>query len=536
MRIKKKGTAGAAAIYISRTKALKKLQLSLRDFRRLCILKGIYPHEPLHKKTVNKGSTANKVWYYVRDINFLAQEPIINKFREYKVFLRKLNHYKAKKEESKLKKLYENKPEYSLDRIVKERYPTFGSALRDLDDALCMAFLFATFPYTKVLKLDIIAECKRLSAEFMHYVIESNSLTNTFVSIKGIYFQAIICGEKVTWVIPHERGLGHISDVDFSVMATFAEFYVSMLGFVNFRLYQLLGLFYPPRIQTGQNIVELTNDDGINEEVVEKVYSLCRPLARRPDVEARGDELDTFDDDEGLAERVKEAKQIRLLFKNCVFFINRECPKEALATVIRNCGGQVTWDNAPVSLSADHPSITHHIVDRPTSKFNVNRTYVQPQWVFDSFNARRKLPVQQYLPGQTLPPHFSPFVKEKPGDYIPIERIEELRSLGEDVSGLANPNHIEGEPKPKKAKKVVEENKGMQAKVGRMSKKNKQKEINLKGEQLKMREMMLAKKHIRVYNKIKKGVRRNRAEGSALAKKRKLIDSQKAAKAMIGES
>lgn len=36
---------------------------------------------------VNDGSNTTKIWYYVKDINFLAQEPIINKFREYKVCL-----------------------------------------------------------------------------------------------------------------------------------------------------------------------------------------------------------------------------------------------------------------------------------------------------------------------------------------------------------------------------------------------------------------------------------------------------------------
>lgn len=53
--------------------------------RRLCILKGIYPHEPKHKKKVNKGSTAPRTYYLLKDIRFLLHEPIVGKFREYKV-------------------------------------------------------------------------------------------------------------------------------------------------------------------------------------------------------------------------------------------------------------------------------------------------------------------------------------------------------------------------------------------------------------------------------------------------------------------
>ncbi|XGW15424.1 hypothetical protein V3C99_001138 [Haemonchus contortus] len=527
VRVKPKHEAGAAVNYISRREALKKLQLSLKDFRRLCILKGIYPHEPAHKKKVNKGSTENRVWYYRKDINFLAHEPIINKFRDYKVFLRKLNHYKAKKDESKVKKLYDNKPEYELDRMVKERYPTFGSAIRDLDDALCLCFAFATLPHTRILKEGLIDSCRRLTAEFMHYIIEAHALKNTFISIKGIYYQAEICGEKVTWIVPHDRGLPHVTDVDFTVMVTFAEFYVAMLGFVNFRLYQMIGLYYPPQIQTGQNM--LAADDSDDEERVEKIYSLARPLAKRTGAESSEDQEEAVEmfGDEGnaLAEKLKEAKLIKNLFKGLVFFLNRETPKEALTLIIRNCGGVVGWSGGPTNLEESDSSITHQIVDRPMSKFDMSRRYIQPQWVFDCLNARRKLPTEKYMVGVQLPPHFSPFTKDKPGDYVPLERLEELRSMGQDVSALvANEPALPPKPKAKKVKKIEEEPKGMRATLGKMHKKNKQLEVNQQHAEVKMREMMMPKKHKRVYHSIRQKMKKDKNQAIKLKEKRAKIE------------
>ena len=120
--MKIKGERGAAANYITRNRAIKKLQISLADFRRLCILKGIYPREPKNKKKVNKGSTAPRTFYYVKDIKYLAHEPILEKFREYKTFAKKLKKALGKKEFDSAKSLEENKPEYTLDHLVKERY------------------------------------------------------------------------------------------------------------------------------------------------------------------------------------------------------------------------------------------------------------------------------------------------------------------------------------------------------------------------------------------------------------------------------
>jgi pescadillo len=99
-----------------------------------------------------------------------------------------------------------------------------------------------------------------------------------FVSIKGIYFQAEVQGQPITWVIPHQftqvrrpalpsTADGHMlvsvvvsradggswrgaqvlpPDVDTRIMLTFLEFYETLLKFVLFKLYHSLELKYPP--------------------------------------------------------------------------------------------------------------------------------------------------------------------------------------------------------------------------------------------------------------------------------------------------
>jgi len=119
---KKKGQEGAAKTYITRNRALKLLQLTLADFRRLCILKGVYPREPKSKKKANKGSTANATFYYTKDIRFLLHEPVLRTFREQKAFAKKLKRAIGKEDFTKAKDLNERRPQYSLDHIVKERY------------------------------------------------------------------------------------------------------------------------------------------------------------------------------------------------------------------------------------------------------------------------------------------------------------------------------------------------------------------------------------------------------------------------------
>lgn len=99
--------------------------------------------------------------------------------------MRKIKTARRKKEPERVEKLLESRPEMKLDAIVKERYPTFTSSLRDLDDCLCLIAAFAVLPRSRIVRRDTIDTCRRLFSEFLHYVIESHSLTKVFVSIKG---------------------------------------------------------------------------------------------------------------------------------------------------------------------------------------------------------------------------------------------------------------------------------------------------------------------------------------------------------------
>lgn len=419
-RIKKKGQTGAAKNFVTRNQAIRKLQLSLPDFRKLCIWKGIYPREPRSKKKVSKSSTASTTFYYTKDIQYLLHEPLVQKFRDHKSLEKKISRALGRGDVGDAKRLETNasrpektgKPTYTLDHVVRERYPTFVDALRDLDDCLSMLFLFANLPSTSMVPAKMIARCERLCLEFQHYLIVSKSLTKSFLSIKGIYYQANIQGEDVLWLVPYKFNQRIVGDVDFRIMGTFVEFYMTLLGFVNFRLYTSIGLKYPPKFDAvkDENAAELGaftlegktliggEEQKKLEDVVHKpdpkvqaaVNKVLKSITNGDSNGAAAEETETGDSEEidqdaaGVIDKFEPAApggDILLqpsysgtnpnsLFSNFTIYLSRETPRQPLEFILKSFGcKRVGWDavlgGGAFTTDELDPSITHQIVDRP---------------------------------------------------------------------------------------------------------------------------------------------------------------------------
>lgn len=305
---------------------------------------------------------------------------------------------------------------------MKERYPTFTDALRDLDDALSMIHLFASLPMNENLPPATVANCARLVKEWAHYVIRAGALRKSFLSIKGIYYQAEVGGgQEVLWLVPYGFAQNVPVDVDFRIMHTFVEFYTTLVGFVLFRLYAVEGLVYPPTFDkdvdenagglgafvierqgavglftTGDQEKKRTEEAGEKKDVSKQMATLdakiasltnedsTAPTIAEPEQEEGGGApredltIDTFTPAASSSDPLPQptlsqtASTPTTLFSNTTFYLSRETPREPLEFLLRSLGcKRIGWD-AVLGAGAytedpSDTSITHQIVDRPPS-------------------------------------------------------------------------------------------------------------------------------------------------------------------------
>ena len=485
----KRDNAGVEATFIGRSRCLKLLQLPLKDFRRLCILKGIYPREPTNRAPSNK---KGQTFYHIKDIRAIAHEPILEKFRDFQAFMKKVRRAAGRNEVEEANRKNSLLPTYTLNHLVKERYPRFTDALGDIDDALTLVYLFAALPGEGEIKPQVTNKAKTLAAAWGAYCATTSVITKSFISVKGVYLEASIHGQPIRWVIPHSFTQYLPEDIDYRVMMTFFEFYETLLSFVLFKLYSDIGIRYPFTVKdlgdevkgstssilavniralknafgssgSISNVVSQSIDDGnanltkvvkkkASKELVKSVgVALNKLVGEDSDAEEEEDAvdvsgplkaaLDNMAEEQSRNEMLGTSKldddaiTRRGLFQGLTFFLSREVPRGYLEVVILAFGGQVGWENDDSPFSMKDASITHHIVDRPRlpndyKDLPKSREYIQPQWVLDSANFSFLLPISRYAVGSTLPPHLSPWVDDEEEGYKPAyaEEIERMKN------------------------------------------------------------------------------------------------------------
>ena len=322
-------------------------------------------------------------------------------------------------------------------------------ALRDLDDALSLLFLFANLPSISTVPPKTIALCQRLCFEFEHYLITTNSLRKSFLSIKGIYYQATVQGQDILWLVPYKFVPRVTGDVDFRIMATFVEFYTTLLGFVNFRLYTSIGLVYPPTFngksdeqggELGAFTLEGRGIDGQEQNVGQAseyvngdpgakalanvanqdIQKQIAAIENLPDAEQDGqqdeeqvpeedihDAIDTFeatgDDADVLPQPQASSNEAASLFAPFTFFLSRETPRQPLEFILRAFGcKRIGWDavlgDGAFTNNENDPTITHQIVDRPLSASPLEEQAINPN---SDLSASQAVRSGHRMPGRT---------------------------------------------------------------------------------------------------------------------------------------
>merc|ERR1712025_1441376 len=253
---------------------------------------------------------------------------------------------------------------------------------------------------------------------------------------------------------------------------------------------------------------------------------------------------------EAVLEREMKEKQSNL-FKGLKFFLGREVPKEPLVFMIRAVGGEVSWDSSVgvgATFSQSDAGITHQVMDRDAKTAGdlvLGRFYIQPQWIFDSINRREKCREKDYVLGETLPPHLSPFVSERErrvGDYVPPEQraleenIEREEAEDSDENEAEDSGHEDDADDSNESSsdseqtKEVEEVK-MGVKVGVMEKFDDDHEKKMEeDEEYKLRVMMIKKKHRNLYKSMMKNRRKRIRESKLKERKRKDWEEENAPK------
>lgn len=106
--------------YITRTRAIRYLRVSLTQFRYLCIINGIYPCVP-----DKQAKGRNKIYYHRKDIKYLKKGPVLQYLDDNKISMRHIKQALREGDTDRADTLRSISPKLPIVQILKDRYVFF---------------------------------------------------------------------------------------------------------------------------------------------------------------------------------------------------------------------------------------------------------------------------------------------------------------------------------------------------------------------------------------------------------------------------
>lgn len=348
--------------YVSRKASLQKLDMTEKQFNRLCVLFAVYPVITDVKNCYDKIDG----WYYrIEDIKrmFYSEAREILR-RNVKKEIKRQELVKFKQLERAAKIIDD---EFNLSDLVKHKYPTFGESIGDLGNTLRNLYL-----------IDMLAidSCRSELEIFETFVAKRGFLSMAFMSKKGVYFGVRIEKVLIAWMAPYP-GLNLKDIVEEKIDTSIVRHRIDF-DFLDF------GSFSE---EESEDVEEIDPNDPNKFDI--SLLKYASPLLKLH-VRLTVHKL-------CLLYPIENPRR-NTVFKDMKFYINVQSIASQISFSIISSGGElVEYENAKFIIS--------EVVDQIDSE----KKYVQPQYIFDSVNQGHALCADAYSVGKELPPHISPF-------------------------------------------------------------------------------------------------------------------------------
>lgn len=357
--------AKAEIKFVSRKKAIEKLNLTEKRFDKLTVIIGIYPVIKKDRNCYDKSED----WYYkIDDIKRIFYSEAYHTSNQNLKIQSKRDKFMKMQQLERAAKLLDEETDFV--GLVKQKYESLSHSIDDIGNTLRNLYLI------DMLAIDNVnSELKR----FEEFIAQRGLLNKAFMSKKGIYFGFTIQNIIVCWLVPYPGSdLKGIVEEKHEVPVQAQEYDFDFLDFGSFD------------DEDEENDVETLVDPNDPNKKDISLLKYAAPLLTI--------HLKLVLHKLGILLVSEDHKKKPGIFKNMKFHVDIKSIADQIAFIIRNEEGLLcSFEEADI------------VVTEAVESILPGKAYLQPQYVFDCLNSLQVLNQDPYVVGKVLPVHQSPF-------------------------------------------------------------------------------------------------------------------------------